>query len=49
MKKEVKKGGSDYSEEALGAIIGDIWFNNLDDAKREEIYKRHGKKDSPNK
>ena len=49
MKKEIKKGNPDYSEERVAQTIGDIWYNNLSDEKREEIYKRHGEKKSPNK
>lgn len=51
MKKDVQKGNKQkkYPKEALNQIVGDIWYNNLSDSKREEIYKRHGKKKSPNK
>jgi len=30
-------------------IVGNIWDNELTDAKRKEIYKRYGKTKSPNK
>jgi hypothetical protein len=48
MSKEVKEGNPDYDEEQVRATVGDIWYNELSDAKREEIYKRHGEKKSPN-
>jgi hypothetical protein len=48
MVKEVKKGNKDYSEERVNETVGEIWYNRLSDKKREEIYKRHGKKKSPN-
>jgi len=52
MKKDVKKNKKSkkkYSGEVLNQIVGDNWYNNLSDEKREEIYKRHGEKKSPNK
>lgn len=49
MIKTIKKGNPDYSEERLRQTVGDIWYNKLKDKKRSEIYKRHGKKKSPNK
>lgn len=49
MKKEIKKGNPKYSEERVNQTIGDIWYNNLSDEKRREIYKRHGEKKDPNK
>jgi len=49
MTKEIKKNSPDYSEDRVAKTIGDIWYNNLSDDKREEIYKRHGEKKSPNK
>lgn len=49
MKKEVKGKNPDYSAKRVNEIVGDIWDNELSDAKRREIYKRHGKKKSPNR
>jgi len=49
MKKEIKKGSSDYSSERVNETVGNIWYNELSDAKRKEIYKRYGKTKSPNK
>jgi hypothetical protein len=46
--KEVKKGNPSYSAQKLSETIGSIW-NNLSDAERERIFKRHGKTKSPNK
>lgn len=48
MKKDVKKKNPDYSDKRVSEIVGDIWDNELSDAKREKIYKEHGKKKSPN-
>lgn len=49
MKKEVKDGNPDYSAEQVRETVGNIWYNELSDSKREEIYKRHGEGKSPNK
>jgi hypothetical protein len=49
MLKDVKDGNPEYSDERARKTVGDIWYNNLSDSKREEIYKRHGEKKSPNK
>lgn len=52
MKKEVqkgRKGKKKYSDEELGGIIGEIWYNRLKDKKRKTIYNRHGKSKDPNK
>ena len=49
MVKEVKSENKDYSEERVNETVGEIWYNNLSDEKREEIYKRHGEKKNPNK
>lgn len=49
MKKEIKKGNSDYSEKRINETIGNIWFNNLSNSKRAEIYKRYRETKSPNK
>lgn len=49
MRKDIKKNSPDYSDKRVNEVVGDIWYNNLSDAKREEIYKRHGKTKSPNK
>jgi len=48
MAAQVKEGNPDYDEEQVRATVGDIWYNELSDSKREEIYKRHGEKKSPN-
>ena len=49
MVRKIKKNNSDYSEERVSETVGDIWYNNLSDAKRKKIYKRHGKTKDPNK
>jgi len=49
MKADVKKKNPDYSAKRVSEIVGDIWDNELSDKKREQIYKRYGKKKSPNK
>jgi len=49
MKKDVKKKNPDYSAKRISEIVGDIWDNELSDAKRKQIYNRYGKKKSPNK
>ena len=49
MKKDIKKKNPDYSAKRISEIVGNIWDNDLTDAKREQIYKRYGKKKSPNK
>ncbi len=46
---KIKKKNPDYSAKRVSEIVGDIWDNELSDAKRSEIYKRHGKTKSPNK
>jgi len=48
-KEDVKKKNPDYSAKRINEIVGDIWDNELTDATREQIYKRYGKKKSPNK
>lgn len=48
MTKEVGEGNPDYDDEQVRATVGDIWYNELSDAKREEIYDRHGEDKSPN-
>jgi len=45
MVKEIEEGSPDYSEERVSETIGDIWFNNLTDAKRKEIINRDGTKE----
>lgn len=47
MEKEIKQGNPSYSEEQVDATIGDIWYHNLSDAKREEIREREGKHYGP--
>lgn len=44
MKADVKKKNPDYSAKRINEIVGDIWDNELSDKKREQIYKRYGKK-----
>lgn len=46
---KVKKKNPGYSTKRVSEIVGDIWDNQLSDAKRQEIYRRHGKTKSPNK
>jgi len=38
----------DCSAEQVGSAVGNIWYNELSDAKREEIYADYGGKKSPN-
>jgi hypothetical protein len=45
----IKKKNPDYSKKRVSEIVGDIWDNQLSDAKREKIYKRYGKTKNPNK
>lgn len=47
MFKEISEGNPDYFEEQVRQTIGDIWYNDLDDAKRKEIRNRHGKEYGP--
>lgn len=47
MEKKVKSKNKDYSADQVKKTIGNIWYNDLDDAKREEIRKREGKKYGP--
>jgi hypothetical protein len=49
MVRKIKKGNPKYSEERVRETVGNIWYNRLKDKKRVEIYKRHGKKKSPNR
>lgn len=44
MVKEVKKNNKKLDEEAINAIVGDIWFNNLSSSKRTELGKKYKKK-----
>lgn len=44
MTDEIRKGNPSYSEERVRQTIGDIWYNNLTDAKRKEIRERYDKK-----
>jgi DNA-binding ferritin-like protein len=46
---EIKKKNPDYSSKRVSEIVGDIWDNQLSDAKRSSIYKRYSKTKSPNK
>jgi len=48
MKKDVKKKNPDWDEKRVNEVVGDIWDNELSDAKRKKIYDRAGKKKSPN-
>jgi len=45
MKKEIKKNSPDYSEEQIEKTIGDIWFHNLKEKKRQQISDRDRKPD----
>jgi hypothetical protein len=49
MKADIKKKNPDYSAKRVSEIVGDIWDNELSDAKRKKIYERAGKTKSPNK
>ena len=40
MYKEIQEGNSGYSDEQIRATIGDIWYHDLSDAKKEEIRSR---------
>lgn len=39
MVREIRKGNPDFSEEQVNAIVGDIWYNKLSDAKKTELKK----------
>jgi len=41
MIKEVKEGNPDYSDVVIKKTVGDIWYNELSDAKRKEILNRY--------
>ena len=43
MKKKISKSMPNYSAERVLRTIGDIWYHNLDNAKRSEIRGRYGK------
>lgn len=43
MHKEIKEGNPSYSEEQIVETIGNIWYHELNDAKRSEIRGREGK------
>ena len=43
MTDEIRKGNPSYSEKRIRQTIGDIWYNQLTDAKRKEIRERYGK------
>ena len=49
MKKEIKKSSPDYSEERVAKTIGDIWFHNLTEKKRQQISDRDRKPDKKKK
>ncbi len=49
MKEKTKKKNPDYSDKRVNEIVGDIWDNQLSDAKRKAIYKKYNKKGDPNK
>lgn len=40
MKKEIKKSSPEYSEEQIAKTIGEIWFHNLKEKKRQQISDR---------
>ena len=44
MKAKIAKSNPDYSAAQVKKTIGNIWFNDLTDAKRKEIRGREGKK-----
>lgn len=44
MVSKIRKGNPSYSEERIRKTVGDIWYNELTDAKRKEIRERYGKK-----
>lgn len=44
MTKEIREGNPSYSEERVRRTMGDIWYNELTNAKRKEIRERYGKK-----
>ena len=39
--QEIKKGNPSYSEEQARKTMGDIWYNNLSESKRQKIKKTH--------
>jgi len=41
MKKEIKEGNPDYSEDQVNKTIGDIWYNELSESKRKELLKKY--------
>lgn len=43
MEKDVKKRNPKLDDEAVGKIVGDIWYNKLDDKKRKELKSKEGK------
>lgn len=43
MKKRIAKASPHYSVDRILKTIGDIWYHNLDNAKRSEIRGRYGK------
>ena len=44
MTEKIRKTSPHYSEERIRKTIGDIWYNELTNAKRKEIRERYGKK-----
>lgn len=42
--KRIMKNSPEYSKEVAKKIVGDIWYNQLESAKRTEIKKEYGKK-----
>lgn len=45
--KRIMKDSPEYSKEVAKKIVGDIWYNKLDSAKRTELKKEHGKNNEP--
>ena len=43
MKKSISKASPSYSVDRILRTIGDIWYHNLDKAKKSEIRGRYGK------
>lgn len=41
MTKDIKKSSPDYSDKRVRETVGEIWFNNLSEKKRQEILKRY--------
>jgi len=44
LKKILKEKSPNYSDKRVNEVVGNIWYNDLSDTKRKEIYDRDGKK-----